>query len=283
VESDIALLRSALKAFLAEDIGRGDATSRSVVPEGTRAKGFFLAKSELVVSGLSVAREVFRLLESDLEWVSLAQDGILFESGRKLAELAGDAKSLLSAERVALNLLQRMSGIATETRRYVEAVRGTGCSILDTRKTAPGLRVFDKRAVVDGGGRNHRFGLDDGILIKDNHIALSGGIPAAVGAARAGAPFGLKIEVEVENESQLREAVEAGADLVLLDNRTPTEATRLISICRSVAPKVSIEASGGITLANVRAYAEAGADFVSVGALTHSVRASDVSLELEVA
>ena len=276
-------LSDSLRRFLEEDIGRGDATSRSLVPNGTRAKGFLLAKSELVVSGLSVAREVFGLLDSDLEWASLAQDGVTVSSGRKLAELAGDARSLLSAERVALNLLARMSGIATETRRYVEAVQGTRCAILDTRKTAPGLRAFDKRAVVDGGGMNHRFGLDDGILIKDNHIALAGGIPVAVRAARARSPFGLKIEVEVEDESQLREAIDAGADLILLDNRTPAEATRLISICRSVAPKVLVEASGGITLSNVRAYADAGADFVSVGALTHSVRASDVSLELEVA
>ena len=267
--------------FLDEDIGRGDATSRSVIPEGARARGFFLAKSELVVSGLSAACEVFRLLEPDLEWVSVAGTGTRVASGQKLAELAGDAKSLLSAERVALNLIQRMSGIATETRRYVEAVRGTGCQILDTRKTAPGLRAFDKQAVADGGGVNHRLGLDDGILIKDNHIALAGGIAAAVGAARKRAPFGLKIEVEVENEEQLREALGAGADLILLDNRTPSEAARLVAICRSAAPKVRVEASGGITLANVRAFAESGVDFVSIGALTHSVRASDVSLELE--
>ena len=203
------------------------------------------------------------------------------ESGRELAEVGGSARAILSAERVALNLLQRMSGIATETRRYVEALEDTACAVLDTRKTAPGLRLFDKRAVRAGGGRNHRFGLDDGILIKDNHIAIAGGVAAAVSAARARGPFGLRIEVEVENASQAREAVEAGADRILLDNRTPAEASSLVALCRSISPGVRIEASGGITLENVRAYAEAGVDFVSVGALTHSVRASDIALELD--
>ena len=175
-----------------------------------------------------------------------------------------------------------MSGIATETRRYVEAVRGTACRILDTRKTAPGLRAFDKRAVLAGGGVNHRFGLDDGILIKDNHLAVAGGAGAAVAEARRRAPFGLRIEVEVENEAQLREALAAGADILLLDNRSPAETARLVAIARDIAPAARIEASGGISLANVRAYAEAGVDFVSIGALTHSVRGSDISLELEV-
>jgi nicotinate-nucleotide pyrophosphorylase (carboxylating) len=276
-------LRNVLEGFLAEDLGRGDATSLAVVPEGARAKGFFLAKSDLVVSGLSTALEVFRLLDPGLEWVFAAREGEPIPAGRKMAELAGDARSLLAAERVALNLLQRMSGIATETRRFVEAVRGTRCEILDTRKTAPGLRAFDKQAVVAGGGKNHRFGLDDGILIKDNHIGVAGGVAGAVAAARQRGPLGLKVEVEVENELQLREALGAGADLVLLDNRTPTETARLVAVSRSLAPDARIEASGGVTLANVRAYAEAGVDFVSVGALTHSVRASDISLEIEVA
>ncbi len=269
-----------LRGFLEEDIGRGDATSRAVVPEGARATGILLAKSSLVASGILVARDVFRLADPDSKWTSSCDDGAVVEPGRKLAEVAGNARSLLAAERVALNLLQRMSGIATETKRYVEAVRGTACRILDTRKTAPGLRAFDKQAVRDGGGDNHRFGLDDGILIKDNHIAVAGGVAAAVGAARSRAPFGLKVEIEVENAAQLREALAAGADLVLLDNQTPSETARLVSICRSIGPKVSIEASGGIGLDNVRAYADAGVDFISVGALTHSVRASDISLEL---
>ena len=268
--------------FLSEDIGRGDATSRAVVPETARAKGFLLARGNLVASGIEVAREVFLLAEPALEWTPLAAEGEAVADGGKIAGLAGGARGILAGERVALNLLQRMSGIATETRRYVEAVRGTGCRILDTRKTAPGLRALDKQAVVAGGGTNHRFGLDDGILIKDNHLAVAGGAAAAVAAARERGPFGLRIEVEVENEIQLREALNAGADLLLLDNRTPAEAARLVALARSLAPAVRIEASGKVSLANVRAYADAGVDFVSVGALTHSVRASDVSLELEI-
>ena len=271
-----------LRAFLEEDLGRGDATTEAVVPEAARAKGVLLAKSDLVVSGLDPAGEVFRLLDPDRKWAPLAASGESAAAGRRLAEVSGNARAILSAERVALNLVQRMSGIATQTRRYVEAVRGTGCAILDTRKTAPGLRIFDKRAVADGGGVNHRFGLDDGILIKDNHIAVAGGVRAAVNSARAQAPFGLRIEVEVESEAQLREAIAAGADIVLLDNRTPAEISRLVSVCRAENPRVRIEASGGVTLETVRAFAETGVDFVSVGALTHSVRASDVSLDLEI-
>jgi nicotinate-nucleotide pyrophosphorylase (carboxylating) len=268
--------------FLLEDIGRGDATSRAVVPKGVRAKGFLLAKSELVASGLEIAGEVFGLADPGSSWTSLAVEGDLVAPGSRIAEVAGGARGVLAGERVALNLLQRMSGIATETRRYVEAVRGTAARILDTRKTAPGLRALDKQAVVAGGGTNHRFGLDDGILIKDNHIAIAGGVAAAVAAARLRAPFGLRIEVEVESEVQLREALESGADLLLLDNRTPAEASRLVEVARGLASRVRIEASGNVSLANVRAYADAGVDFISIGALTHSVRASDISLELEI-
>lgn len=274
-------LQARLESFLAEDLGRGDATSLAVVPEDARAKGFLLAKSELVISGLDLAGEVFRLLDSDREWAPRAAEGERVPAGANIAAVAGGARALLAGERVALNLVQRMTGIATETRKYVEAVRGTSCRILDTRKTAPGLRTFDKRAVAAGGGTNHRFGLDDGVLIKDNHIALSGGVGAAVSAARERAPFGLRVEVEVEDEAQMRQALSSGADLLLLDNRTPAEVARLVGMARAAAPGVRIEASGSVTLATVRAYAEAGVDFVSVGALTHSVRAGDVSLELE--
>ena len=268
--------------FLSEDIGRGDVTSRAVVPEDARAKGFLLAKSDLVASGLEIAGEVFGLADPGSVWTCLAAEGDRIAAGAKIAEVSGGARGLLAGERVALNLLQRMSGIATETRRYVEAVRGTAARILDTRKTAPGLRAFDKQAVVAGGGTNHRFGLDDGILIKDNHIAVAGGVAAAVAAARLRAPFGLRIEVEVESEVQLREALESGADLLLLDNRTPAEAGRLVALARGLAPGVRIEASGNVSLANVRAYADTGVDFISVGALTHSMRAGDISLEIEI-
>ncbi len=252
------------------------------MPEGIRAKGVLLAKSELVASGLEIAGEIFGLADPGSGWTSLAVEGELVAPGSRIAEVSGGARGLLAGERVALNLLQRMSGIATETRRYVEAVRGTAARILDTRKTAPGLRSLDKQAVVAGGGTNHRFGLDDGILVKDNHIAIAGGVAAAVAAARLRGPFGLRIEVEVESEDQLREALESGADQLLLDNRTPAEASRLVALARGLAPGVRIEASGNVSLANVRAYADAGVDFISIGALTHSVRASDISLELAI-
>ena len=198
-----------------------------------------------------------------------------------MAHLSGDARAILSAERVALNLLQRMCGIATMTRAFVRAVEGTGCRILDTRKTAPGLRPFDKEAVVAGGGHNHRSGLDDAILVKDNHLAIAGSVAEAVGRARRFASPTLKIEVEVEDERTLREALEAGADAILLDNRTPAELASLVAVARRLRPGVPLEASGGITLENVRTIAETGVDFVSVGALTHSVLAADISLDLE--
>jgi nicotinate-nucleotide pyrophosphorylase (carboxylating) len=273
-------LRQSIERFLAEDVGRGDATTEAIVAKGTRARATLFAKSEAVVCGLDVARAVFSAFDPDIEWSAEEDEGRLVAPGRALARLSGDARSILSAERTALNLLQRMSGIATATRRYVNAVDGTGCRILDTRKTAPGLRMFDKRAVAAGGGQNHRFGLDDGILIKDNHRAIAGSVREAVARARRNAPALLKIEVEVEEEADLREAIEAGADAVLFDNRSPHELAALVSLARRLRPEVSLEASGGITLENVRAFAETGVDFVSVGALTHSVTAADFSLEL---
>ncbi len=276
-------LEEELARFLAEDIGRGDATTDALIDPGQRAAGHLVAKSEVVVCGLPLARAVFRRLDPELTWTVFVPEGEKAGRGQKLAGVAGNARALLSAERVALNLLQRMSGIATATRRYVEAVAGTSCRILDTRKTAPGLRMFDKRAVAAGGGRNHRFGLDDGILVKDNHIRLCRGVGPAVEKARRSAPGLLRIEVEVETEPQLEEALAAGADLLLLDNRTPEEVARMVALARNRRPGVALEASGGITLANVRAYAETGVDFVSVGALTHSVIAADISLELEIA
>jgi nicotinate-nucleotide pyrophosphorylase (carboxylating) len=272
-----------IEAFLAEDFGRGDVTTAAIVPEGARAKGSLLARSATVVAGLDVAREVFLFLDPGLQWKDEVREGGDAGPGQSLAALAGDARAILSAERVALNLLQRMCGIATATRAYVRAVDGTGCRILDTRKTAPGLRVFDKRAVVAGGGINHRFGLDDAVLIKDNHLAIAGSVAGAVALARRSAPAFMKIEVEVESERALFDALDAGADAILFDNRTPEELAALVAAARARRPGVPLEASGGITLDNVRAYAGTGVDFVSVGALTHSVRAADISLELEIA
>ena len=188
---------------------------------------------------------------------------------------------LLGGERLALNLMQRLSGIATATNRFVRAVEGTRAQIVDTRKTAPGLRMLEKYAVLTGGGRNHRFGLDDGVLIKDNHIALAGGVATAVERARGAVGHLHKIEVEISNEEDLREAIRGGADILLLDNLTPEQTGRMVALARDLKPSVMLESSGGITLENVRAYAEAGVDLISVGALTHSARAMDISFKLQ--
>lgn len=271
---------AAIESFLAEDIGRGDATTIATISPDAAASGTFLAKSDLVVCGLAEAGTAFRLLDPAVVFESRFDDGQAAAAGSTLATVAGNARAILSAERVALNLLQRMCGIATLTRRYVDAVAGFGCRVLDTRKTVPGLRAFDKLAVAAGGGKNHRFGLDDGILIKDNHLLLAGGVSAAISAARDRGGAMLRIEVEVESERQLREAAAAGADIVLFDNQTPENLSRLVALARQLRPDMKIEASGGIVLENVRAFAATGVDFVSVGALTHSVTASDISLEI---
>ena len=268
-----------LRWFLSEDIGRVDVTTETTVPQGARTRGELTAKSACIVSGLAVARRVFELLDSSLSWEDQVAAGAAVAAGTHLAQLAGTARAILTAERVALNLLQRMCGIATQTRRFVEAVAGTNCRILDTRKTAPGLRWFDRQAVRDGGGTNHRYDLTEMILIKDNHRRLAGGVGRAIAAARAGAP-GTPIEVEVETEAELREAVFAGADQVLIDNQAPEQVARWCALARQAAHPPFLEASGNMRLETVRAYALAGADGISVGALTHSVSAADISLEL---
>ncbi|HTY43475.1 MAG TPA: carboxylating nicotinate-nucleotide diphosphorylase [Thermoanaerobaculia bacterium] len=273
-------LDALLRTFLSEDVGRRDVTTELTVPAGTRARGVLTAKSSCVVSGLPVARRVFELLDPALAWEREAAAGSAVDPGATLAALAGRARAILTAERVALNLLQRMCGIATATRRFVDAVAGTPCRILDTRKTVPGLRPFDRQAVRDGGGVNHRYDLSAMVLVKDNHRRLSGGIARAVAAARAGAPD-LAVEVEVESETDLAEAIAAGADQILIDNQTPETAARWCAIARTAARPPFVEASGNMTLETVRAYALAGVDAISVGALTHSVRGADVSLELE--
>ena len=278
-ELEGARLDERLRAFLSEDVGRIDVTTETTVPPGTRARGELVAKSECVVSGLPVARRVFALLDPELAWDEAAAAGTKVAPATPLAHLAGRARAILTAERVALNLLQRMCGIATATRRFVDAVEGTGCRVLDTRKTAPGLRPFDRQAVRDGGGVNHRYDLTEMVLIKDNHRRLAGGVTRAVEAARAGAP-GTPIEVEVESEAELSEAVAAGADRILIDNQSPETVARWCAIARRAKTPPFLEASGNMRLDTVRAYALAGVDAVSVGALTHSVPAADVSLEL---
>ena len=262
---------------LAEDLGSGDATGTAVLDADASCDAVIEARERIVVCGLPVAVAVLEAVDPQLRTETLRPEGAFAEAGTPLLALAGRVRSVLAAERTALNFLGRLCGVATHTRRYVDAVAGTGVEILDTRKTLPGWRVLDKYAVAVGGGRNHRFGLYDALLIKDNHVAAAGGVAAAVKAARASAPSHLMLQVEVESEEQAAEAIEAGARWLLLDNRTPAELRRLAERFREQAV---LEASGGITLENVRAVAESGVQRISVGALTHSAPGADVSLEI---
>ena len=264
---------------LEEDLGRGDVTSAAIFRPAARARGHIVAKQDLVLAGLPVAAAVFARVDAGIAWKARADDGAALPRGGVIAEVSGSARSLLGAERTALNFLQRLSGIATHTRRFVEALAGTRAAVVDTRKTAPGWRALDKAAVVAGGGRNHRADLASGVLIKDNHIAACGSIDAAVRRARAGAPHLLKVQVEVSTPEQLDEALAAGAEAVLLDNVTSAMAKEL---CARVAGRVPVELSGNVRLDTIRGYAEAGVDLISVGALTHSAPAADLSLEMEV-
>lgn len=273
---------ASIAEFLSEDLGRGDITTQACVAPEVRGQGKFLAKEDLVVCGLDVAEAVFiHLDEESPEIEATINEGEEVEAGTVFATLRGYADILLAGERTALNLIQRMSGIATLTRQYVKAIEGTGAQIVDTRKTTPGLRMLEKYAVTVGGGKNHRLGLDDGVLIKDNHIALAGGITEAVTLAKKMVGHLHKIEVEISNWAQLREAIEAGADIVMLDNQTPEEAEKLVEMARQLNPNVLIEASGGMDLDRVRSYAEAGVDLISVGKLTHSARAVDISFKIQ--
>jgi nicotinate-nucleotide pyrophosphorylase (carboxylating) len=278
---DEGALFSQIGAFLQEDLGRGDVTTQSTVLRHQRARGRFLAKEQMVVAGLEAAEAVFSTLDSQQQIEAFVSDGDDVEEGKVIARTSGFADVLLGGERLALNLMQRLSGIATLTRQFVRAVDGTQAQIVDTRKTTPGLRMLEKYAVLAGGGRNHRFGLDDGVLIKDNHVALAGGVATAVERARGAVGHLHKIEVEVSGESAVREAIKSGADILLLDNQTPEETIRLVELARELGPHVMLESSGGITLENVRAYAEAGVDLISVGSLTHSARAMDISFKIQ--
>jgi nicotinate-nucleotide pyrophosphorylase (carboxylating) len=258
--------------WLAEDVGDGDLTSLAVIGEDATCTAGLLVKEPGVVSGLRVAADVFDRLGATLE--PLAADGDAVDPGT-VARVEGPARGVLTGERLALNVLGRLSGIATLTRRYVDAVAGTGAVILDTRKTTPGLRSLEKHAVACGGGQNHRLGLYDGILIKDNHLRVAGSLAEAVARARE---TGAAVEVECDTLAQVREALAAGADSILLDNMSVSELREAVELARGQA---RLEASGGVTLETVRAIAETGVDFISVGALTHSARALDVSLEVE--
>jgi len=267
-----------LQRALAEDLGEGDVTSHCTVPPELWLTGQFTAKSGGVIAGLAVAQQTFALVDERVTFTALVAEGEAVEAKTVIASVSGPGRALLGGERVALNFLQRMSGIATLTRRFVEAVRGTPAVILDTRKTAPGLRAFDKWAVCLGGGQNHRFGLFDMVLIKDNHIsAVGNNLTEAVRRVRAGDPQHRPIEVEVKNLAELREALTLEVQRIMLDNMRPAEMREAVQIA---ARRVPLEASGNVTLANVAEVAATGVDFISVGALTHSVTALDISLLL---
>ncbi len=267
---------------LAEDLIKGDVTTEALIAGARRGTGFIVAKKEGILAGINVAKQVFHRVDPELKVELLLEDGAGVKPGSKVANVSGRIASILAAERVALNFLQRLSGIASETNRYVEAVKDLPVRIMDTRKTTPGLRVLEKYAVKVGGGENHRMSLGDGILIKDNHLAAlrSQGlnVKQIVAKARQNSPQRLPVEVEVGTVSEALEAVEAGADIVMLDNMNLEDMRKAV---KSIHGRTLVEASGGITLDNVRSVAETGVDFISIGALTHSVRALDISLELE--
>ena len=275
-------IESIVVSALEEDLGQGDVTTEALIPSGLEAKASILIKADGVLAGIEVAEMVFHQVDSSLRFEKLAQDGMRVLPGDTIAVVYGKASSILKAERVALNFLQHLSGIATVTAEYAEAVSGTRARILDTRKTTPGLRLLEKYAVRMGGGQNHRYNLGDGVLIKDNHLAMlrggGVGLGEAVKKARENAPLDLRIEVEVETVEQVREALDAGADIILLDNMTTTDMHHVVKLVKG---RTLTEASGGITLDNVRAVAETGVDFISIGALTHSAKALDISLGLE--
>ncbi len=264
-----------VRTALQEDIGLGDVTTSVTVAPETMARAELVAKEDFVVAGLDVAAEVFRQLDKDISFEKIAADGRSIKKGEVIAWIKGRAMLLLQGERVALNLLQRMSGIATLTANYVNCVSSAGATIVDTRKTVPGLRALDKYAVRMGGGNNHRIGLFDGILIKENHIAAAGGLGAAVKRARELSPHTLKVEVETTSMAEVQQALDAQADIIMLDNMSLAELREAVSL---IAGRALIEASGGVNLDTVSDIAATGVDFISVGALTHSVRAADISM-----
>ena len=272
------IIRKLLKLAFEEDVGTGDVTTRASLTGEETGKASALAKADGIVSGIGVFKEAFLFWDQTIQFIGHYEDGESVQKGNILAEISGNLSSILTAERVALNIFQRMCGIATLTRRYVDEIKGTGAKILDTRKTAPGLRYFDKYAVSAGGGSNHRFGLYDGVLIKDNHIEAAGGISRALDRVRSRIPHTLKVEIEVKNLKELEEALSSGADVIMLDNMAIEDMRKAVAI---VNGKVPLEASGNVTLMNVKQIAETGVDFISVGALTHSVPASDISLKIE--
>ena len=277
LDIDPERVRRIVRLAVEEDVGARDVTTESTVDADARATGVFVARQPLLIAGLDVALEVFRVVDPKIEWETRAREGDRFDAGNAIASVTGPARGILTGERVALNFLQRMSGIATLTRGFVEAVAGTRAKIRDTRKTTPLLRLLEKRAVLVGGGTPHRSGLDSAILVKDNHVRMAGSVGEATRRAVAAAGD-LDVEIEVDRADQIDEALAAGAQMILLDNFTPEQAAAAV---KRIAGRVPVEVSGGIRLENVRAYAEAGPDYIAVGALTHSAPAVDISLDIE--
>lgn len=275
---NMKLLDEIVERALMEDVGTGDVTTLSTVPADATTEGYIYAKENGVLAGIFVARRIFQILDSGIKFENRKDDGDQIANSDILAVVSGSARAILTGERVALNLLQRMSGIATRTDRFSELLKDYKTKVVDTRKTLPGLRMLEKYAVRVGGGKNHRFGLYDGVLIKDNHIKVAGGVKNAVALARGEAPHTMKIEVEVENLAGVSEALEAGADIIMLDNMDPAAVEEAVKI---INRRALVEVSGGICEDKVVEYAKAGVDLISVGALTHSVKALDISLDVQ--
>jgi len=272
------IIRDILERAFREDMPLGDITTDYTVPENSVSKAVLTAKQDGVIAGLEICMEAFRMLDPEVKLQPLVKDGDFVKKGDRLLVVEGKSRALLKAERTALNILQRLSGIASETRRYVDKIRGYNAKVVDTRKTTPGLRLLEKYAVRVGGGTNHRFSLSDGVLIKDNHIKAAGGIRQAVEAVRMKIPHTVKIEVETENLEQVQEALDSGADIIMLDNMPPELMKQAVKLING---KALTEASGNVSLDNIEEVAATGVDIISVGAITHSVRAMDISMKFE--
>lgn len=280
LDLNMELIRKHIRLWLEEDIGTGDVTTLTTIPLEYASKGIIHVKEDGIVCGLRIAQEVFAVVDASLRFETKVVEGSSVYKGTILAEVEGNTRSILLGERLSLNLMQRLSGIATKTREFVDALEGVPTRLVDTRKTTPGHRLLEKYAVRVGGGHNHRFGLYDAVMIKDNHIKGSGGITQAIQAARQQIPHTMKIEVEVENFDQLHEALAAGADIIMLDNMIPSKMKEAVSIIKSKAPHIVVEGSGSVTPQTIKAMAETGVDVISVGRLTYSVAALDISLDL---
>jgi len=278
---DEGALYSQIGLFLREDLGRGDITTQSIIARNTRARARFVAGEKMIVAGLEAAEEVFLTLDSQQQLEAFVSDGEQVEAGKVIARMVGFADVLISAERVALNLLQRLSGIATLTNQFVVAVEGTGAQIMDSRATTPGLRLLERYAVELGGGCNGRFGLDDGVVVTANHISILGGVAAAVKSAKEKLGYLHKVGVQVASEAEMKEAVASGADVIMLDGTPAEDVKRLAEVAKGLSESVIIECSGNITAANVREYAEAGADLIRVEALTNAAPAMNITFRVQ--